>query len=62
MENFKKRVVCISPQAGARTSEIWVDTETGVNYLYIREGFSGGLTCLVDGNGKPVVSKEYTTR
>lgn len=37
--------------------EIWVDTETGVNYLWHRCGSSGGLTPLLDENGKPVVTK-----
>jgi len=40
--------------------EIWVDTETGVNYLYRQSGYSGGLTPLLDADGKPVVSPEYT--
>ena len=39
--------------------EIWVDTETGVNYLYRQSGYSGGLTPLLDADGKPVVSPEY---
>ncbi len=35
-----------------------VDRLTGVNYLFIRTGDSGGLTVLVDENGKPLVTKE----
>lgn len=41
---------------GMGTMEIWVDTETGVNYLYRQSGYSGGLTVLVDREGKPVVT------
>ena len=37
-------------------SEIWVDTKTGVNYFYHACGSSGGLTPLLDRDGKPVVS------
>jgi hypothetical protein len=37
--------------------EVWVDKETGVNYIYRRDGYSGGLTVLLDAEGKPVVSK-----
>ncbi len=37
-------------------TEIWVDKETGVNYLYHQSGYSGGLTVLVDREGKPVIS------
>ena len=36
--------------------EIWVDKETGVNYLYRQSGYSGGLTVLLDKDGKPVIS------
>lgn len=35
---------------------IYVDKETGVNYLFIQSGYSGGLTPLLDAEGKPVVS------
>ena len=38
------------------TLEIWVDKETGVNYLYVASGYSGGLTVLMDKDGKPVVT------
>ena len=37
---------------GVGSTEIWVDRETGVNYLF----YAGGLTVLVDKDGKPVVS------
>ena len=36
--------------------EIWVDKETGVNYLFRASGYAGGLTVLLDRDGKPVVS------
>lgn len=37
-------------------TEIWVDKETGVNYLYHTSGYSGGLTVLLDREGKPVIT------
>ena len=37
-------------------TQIWVDKETGVNYLYHMDGYSGGLTPLLDREGKPVIS------
>lgn len=40
----------------AGSMEIWVDKETGVNYLYHNSGYSGGLTVLLDKDGKPVVT------
>ncbi len=36
--------------------EIWVDKETGVNYIFRAAGNAGGLTPLVGRDGKPVVS------
>ena len=36
--------------------EIWVDTETGVNYVWRGYGYSGGLTVLLDREGKPVIT------
>ena len=36
--------------------EILVDKETGVNYLFRRDGYGGGLTVLLDKDGKPVIS------
>lgn len=34
--------------------EIWRDKETGVQYLYCYSGYSGGLTALLDADGRPV--------
>ena len=36
---------------------IWVDRLTGVNYLWIDSGYSGGLTPLLGADGKPVVTR-----
>ena len=36
--------------------EIWVDRETGVNYLFRASGNAGGLTVLLDAAGKPVIT------
>ena len=36
--------------------EIWIDTITGVNYLFAFNGYAGGLTLLVDEEGKPIVT------
>ena len=35
---------------------IFVDKETGVNYLFSQSGYAGGLTPLLDRDGKPVVT------
>jgi hypothetical protein len=43
---------------GMGSMEIWVDRETGVNYLYRQSGYSGGITVLLDADGKPVITPE----
>jgi hypothetical protein len=37
-------------------TEIWVDKETGVNYVFHKSGYGGGMTPLLDRDGKPIVS------
>ena len=37
-------------------TEIWVDRETGVNYVFHASGYAGGLTPLLDREGKPVIT------
>lgn len=34
--------------------EIWVDKQTGVNYMFTYSGYAGGLTVLVDAEGRPI--------
>lgn len=51
-----ERFVRIYSQGKITVSEIWVDTVTGVNYVYHAAGYSGGLTVLLDRDGKPVIS------
>jgi hypothetical protein len=43
-------------QGALNIVEIWVDKETGVNYIYHQSGNAGGMTVLVDKNGNPVVT------
>ena len=43
-------------QGTMNVMEIWVDRETGVNYVFHASGYAGGMTPLLDGDGKPVVS------
>ena len=52
----EKRFEKVYAQGVIDVMEIWVDKETGVNYLYHYSGNSGGLTPLLDRDGKPVIS------
>ena len=36
---------------------VLVDKETGVNYLFVQSGYAGGLTPLLDADGKPIVTR-----
>jgi hypothetical protein len=39
-------------------ASIIIDKETGVNYLFVHRGYGGGLTPLLDPEGKPIVTKD----
>ena len=57
MGKKSKRFVWQESEGFLRESRIIVDTETGVNYLFVHEGYAGGLTPLLDANGKPIVTR-----
>ena len=52
----KERFEKVYSQGAMNVTEIWVDRETGVNYVFHAAGHSGGLTPLLDREGKPVIS------
>lgn len=52
----EKRFEKIFSQGMVSGWEIWVDTQTGVNYVFHYEGHASGLTPLLGADGKPVVT------
>ena len=56
MAKKEKRFEVIYQQGALDPIEILVDRETGVNYLFRASGTAGGLTVLLDREGKPVVT------
>ena len=52
----KNRFEKVYSQGALSVIEIWVDTETGVNYMFQQGGYAGGLTPLLDREGKPIIS------
>ena len=63
--NQKKRGVTMSKnirfqrilsQGNLHINEIWVDTETGVQYFYHCSTYGGGLTPLLGPDGKPLLA------
>jgi len=57
MAKKEKRFVRIHSESGLQgSSEIWVDRETGVNYLFHSGGYAGGMTPLLNRDGTPVIT------
>lgn len=56
MSKENERFERVYSQGAVNVTEIWVDKETGVNYMYHASGYAGGLTVLLDEEGKPVIS------
>ncbi len=52
----EKRFEKVYSQGALEIIEILVDKETGVNYLFRQNGYAGGLTPLLDRDGRPVVT------
>lgn len=55
MAKAENRFVKVYSQSLGST-QIWVDKQTGVNYLFHADGYAGGLTVLLNRDGTPVVS------
>lgn len=53
-----KRFEVVSTQGTIESYRVIIDNETGVNYLYVSNGTSGGLTALLDSEGKPIITKD----
>ena len=60
MNKKEDRFVIVKTEGNGLTSanrQVIVDRETGVNYLFFHDGYAGGLTVLVDPEGKPLVTR-----
>lgn len=53
----KERFEVVYSQGIADVLQVFVDTETGVNYLFKKSGNAGGFTPLLDENGNVVITK-----
>ena len=52
----KERFEKVYSQGTMNVMEIWVDKETGVNYVFHAGGYAGGMTPLLDREEKPIIS------
>ena len=51
-----ERFIKVYSQGTVNVTEILVDKETGVNYIFHASGNAGGLTPLLDKYGRPVIT------
>ena len=57
MAKKKKRFIVTHEESGlSGSTSIWVDKETGINYLFHSSGYAGGLTPLLNRDGTPVIT------
>lgn len=56
MKTEEKRFVKTYSQGLVNSVTVWVDRETGVNYVFVQSGYGGGLSPLLDKDGKPVIT------
>ena len=56
MAKTDDRFIRTYSQGMGNVNEIWVDKQTGVNYLFHSSGYAGGLTPLLKADGTPVVT------
>ena len=58
-EKVDDRFERIYEQGKMNVTEIWVDKETGVQYVYHAAGYGAGMTPLLDKDGKPAIYDPY---
>ena len=56
MAKTEDRFLKTYAQGAVNITEIWVDKQTGVNYLFHASGYAGGLTPLLNRDGTPVIT------
>ena len=56
MAKKDKRFVKTYSQGTMDVIEILVDQEIGVSYLFRSNGYAGGMTPLLDREGKPIIT------
>ena len=60
MAKKDKRFECTYSQE-LGTVKIYVDKQTGINYMFIQSGYAGGLTPLLNRDGTPVITQVNRT-
>lgn len=55
-EKMEERFEKVYTQGKLNIMEIWVDKETGVQYVYHLVGYADGMSPLLDVDGKPLLA------
>ncbi|HBI6643192.1 TPA: hypothetical protein K8H27_001417 [Listeria monocytogenes] len=55
-EKMEERFEKVYTQGKLNIMEIWVDKETGVQYVYHLVSYAGGMSPLLDVDGKPLLA------
>lgn len=58
-KKYERFIKTYSSEKILQTSEIWVDKETGVNYLFHSNTVGSGMTVLVDREGRPIITTVF---
>ena len=56
MAKKDKRFIEVYSEGSFAVTQILVDKQTGVNYLFVNSGYAGGMTVLLGADGKPVIT------
>ncbi len=57
MSKKEKRFIVTEKESSLTNSvQVIVDKKTGVNYMWVTQGYAGGLTPLLDRDGRPVIT------
>ena len=54
-----ERFIRTYTQGTINCTEIWVDRQTGINYLFHSSGYAGGMTPLLNRDGTPVITTVF---
>lgn len=58
MSDNTERFIKTYAQGKISCIEIWMDTQTGVNYIFHRVGNAAGFSVLLDADGKALITRD----
>ena len=58
----KDRFLISKGRGALKGTRVITDNRTGVQYLFVYDNYAGGLTLLVDKDGKPLIEENIKIR